>query len=461
MIGFSAHPRCLPVLFFTEMWERFSFYGMNALLVLYLVQPVVDGGLGYATDRAALLYGNYTLLIYVLSIVGGFVADRWVGQKMAVVVGGVVIAGGHFSIALGSVASLYVGLGGIAIGTGFLKPNVSSLVGRLYSMDDPRRDAGFSLYYMGVNLGAFIAPIVCGYLAQSVGFRQVLADAGLDPRGSWHWGFGAAGVGMLIGLGLFLRAWKAIPADPPRGLTAVSDESRPASAVVAGDELRQRLLAIGFFCLCAILFFAVLKQSGSSMNLFADRLTRCEVFGFTFPSSWFQSVGPGFIILLAPVFSRLWLRLGDRQPSSPAKAILGLAGAAGCMALMACAGFLAVEGRVSPFWLVAAYAAQTMGELCLSPVGLSNVSRLSPPAIGGLMMGAWFVAIGLGGKLAGSLAAGFGRSDPSGLAWVFGRQAIAIVVLALLLACLVPWVRRVIARSAGTPAIATGPRSAG
>jgi POT family proton-dependent oligopeptide transporter len=447
MIGFSAHPRCLPVMFFTEMWERFSFYGMNALLVLYLVLPAADGGLGYTAERAAILYGNYTLLLYLLAIVGGWMADRWIGQKMAVLAGGVVIAAGHFVIALGSVANLYIGLGCVAIGTGFLKPNISSLVGRLYAADDPRRDAGFSLYYMGINLGAFLAPLACGYLAQSEGFRNWLGQAGFDPRGSWHWGFGAAGVGMLAGLVTFLRSWREIPADAtPR---RVARDDAAAAPPLAHSELAQRFLSIVFFCVCAILFFAVLKQSGSSMNLFADRLTRTEILGFSFPSSWFQSVGPAFIIVLAPLFSRLWLRLGSRQPSSPAKAILGLWGAATCMGLMAVAAWLAVAGRVSPFWLVAAYAAQTMGELCLSPVGLSNVARLSPPAITGLMMGVWFLAIGLGGKLAGSLAAGFGRSEPGELAGVFGRQALWLAVFAILLALLVPWVRRVINRVNG------------
>jgi len=184
MIGFPAHPRCLPVMFFTEMWERFSFYGMNALLVLYLVLPAADGGLGYTAERAAILYGNYTLLLYLLAIVGGWVADCWIGQKMAVLAGGMVIAAGHFVIALGSVANLYIGLGCVAIGTGFLKPNISSLVGRLYAADDPRRDAGFSLYYMGINLGAFLAPLACGYLGMKNRIEpkaEMKGDAYLSP----------------------------------------------------------------------------------------------------------------------------------------------------------------------------------------------------------------------------------------------------------------------------------------
>jgi POT family proton-dependent oligopeptide transporter len=450
MIIFSGHPRCLPALFFTEMWERFSFYGMNALLVLYLVLPVPDGGLGYTPERAAILYGNYTLLIYILSIAGGVAADRWIGPKMAVLMGGLVIAAGHFSIALGSVASLYVGLGCVALGTGFLKPNISSLVGRLYAPDDPRRDAGFSIYYMGINLGAFLAPIACGYLAQSHSFRRVLAQNGLDPRLSWHWGFGAAGVGMLIGLAVFMRVWKRIPGESGEALPIRKDEGAGVTPLSRMDFV-MRLGAIGFFCVCAIFFFAVLKQSGSSMSLFADRLTRCEIFGFAFPSSWFQSVGPAFIILVAPLLSQLWLRLGSRQPSSPAKAILGLMGAVVCLGIMAAASYLAVTGRVSPYWLIAAYAAQTMGELCLSPVGLSNVSRLSPPAIASLMMGAWFVAIGLGGKLAGMLAAEFGRSGTEDLTWIFGRQALFVAGLAVLLAFLVPWVRRVLNRTVPPP----------
>lgn len=453
MIGFASHPRGLAPLFLTEMWERFSFYGLNAILVLYLVLPVDDGGLGWSAARAATVYGNYILAVYLSAILGGHVADRWLGARGAVMLGAVIIAAGHFTMALGSLTALYVGLACVAIGTGLLKPNISAMVGQLYAGDDPRRDAGFSLFYMGINLGAFVAPLVCGTLAQGAWFRRWLAEAGLNPIHSWHWGFAAAGVGMLIGLAIFIwhrpsPAERHAPRPPKRAAPAPS--SSPPAITLTRSQQWQRFAAICFFCVGVILFSIALKQSGASLALFADRLTRNELFGFAFPSSWFQSVAPAMVMLLAPVFSWLWIRLGDRQPSGPSKVLLGLAGAVAAFVLLVLASQAAIDGRVSPWWLLSIYLVTTLGELCISPVGLSNVTRLAPPALAGLVMGAWFVAIGLGGKIAGVFASWLDLDALERLPGLFLQQAMIIAIGAAVLALFAPAVRRIVRQAATT-----------
>lgn len=456
MIGFERHPRGLAPLFFTEMWERFSFYGLNAILVLYLVLPLEHGGLGYAIAHAATVYGNYVLSVYLCSILGGWLADRVLGAGGAVLLGGVVIACGHFLLAIDPGALLVPGLACVALGTGLLKPNISALVGRLYAAGDERRDAGFSLFYMGINLGAFAAPLACGFLAQSEAFGGwLLRQAGLDPRLSWHWGFGAAGVGMLFGLAVFARYWwwrggrelLGTPLPGPAPATATATAQAPPPGLPPRGEMLQRLAAIGYFCVGAILFSIVLKQSGASLALFADRLTRNEIFGWAFPSSWYQSVGPALVMLLAPCFSWLWLRLGERQPSSPYKVVIGAALGVLAFVVLVFAAQAAVSGRVSPLWLLGVYFVTTLSELCISPVGLSNVTRLAPQALIGVMMGAWFVAIGLGGKLAGVFASWMDLDAVDGLSGVFVQQALIIAAGGAALALLAPWVRRVVVRS--------------
>jgi len=384
------------------------------------------------------------MAVYVLSMLGGFVADRFIGAAAAVVIGALVIALGHFCLALGSETSLYVGLSCVALGTSFLKPNVTTLVGRLYAPGDTRRDAGFSLYYMGINVGACVAPLVCGYLAQGAAFREGLRSLGIDPRHSWHFGFGAAGIGMLIGLAVFARGWSRW-----RALEVARLEiDRPASAAPM-SEYAERFAAIAFFCVGAVVFFATAKQAGSSLNLFADRMTRTEVFGWSFPSSWFQSASALFVVMLAPLFSLLWLKLGTRQPSGAAKVVLGLASASLAFTLMSCAAVGVAHGLVSPLWLLSVYFFQTVGEMCVSPVGLSHVARLAPVRFVGLMMGLWFVAIGLGAKLAGVLAAGMDGSSPGQLTWSFGRQALVVAAAAAILALVVPRIRRIVANQDG------------
>ncbi|MBL8269264.1 peptide MFS transporter [Steroidobacter sp.] len=441
--GFDTHPRGLATLYFTELWERFSFYGMRALLVLYMVLPVEQGGLGFSVEKAAVLYGNYTMSVYLLCALGGYVADRMLGPARTVLIGGSIIATGHFVLALGSSAALYGGLACVAIGTALLKPNVTALVSRLYSADDPRRDSGFSLFYMGINVGAFIAPLLCGYLAQGEGFRLLLAASGLDPRQSWHWGFGAAGIGMVLGLAVFLRAWRLI-----REIEAKAGPSPKQSSGTDSlpRELSARWGSIGFFCVAATLFWAMGEQAGSSLNLFADRHTRTQFFGWDFPSAWFQSVSAAFVILLSPLFAAVWLRLGHRQPSSASKAVFGLVAASLSFVIMAAAAHAAVLGPVSPLWLLAVYFTQTLGELCLNPVGQSNVAKLAPRKLVGLTLGLWFIAIAMGSKAAGQLAQWFGQGALDELTGIFLRQAGFIAAATLLLALLVPRVNRAIRR---------------
>jgi proton-dependent oligopeptide transporter, POT family len=409
--GFFGHPSGLSTLFFTEMWERFSYYGMRAFLILYMTAPAAAGGLGFADARAASVYGTYTGSVWGAAILGGLVADRFLGQYRSVLLGGIIIAAGHFTLAFKALPFFYTGLGLIVIGTGLLKPNVSTLVGSLYEQGDARRDAGFSLFYMGINLGAFIGPLIAGYLAQRV---------------DWHLGFASAGIGMMFGVTQYVLGRKRLqgamtrldrkppPASHARmpAVTDVATAHRPNASGRGGFTTAEwkRMGAIVIFFLAAVLFWGAYEQAGSTLNLFADRYTRLEVFGFAFPSSWFQSVQPIFVILLAPVFALLWLRLGRREPSVPAKFAIGLLFMALSFLVLVPAGAMAQSGsgvRVSPWWLVASYFVSELGELCLSPVGLSAVTKLAPLRIVGLMMGVWFLSNAFGNKLAGWAASFF------------------------------------------------------
>jgi POT family proton-dependent oligopeptide transporter len=444
--GLGGHPRGLTTLFFTEMWERFSYYGMRAILVLYMVAPAAQGGLGFDTKRAASIYGTYTMSVYLTALPGGFVADRWLGARLAVLLGGVVIACGHFTMVFQSTNFLYAGMALIAIGTGLLKPNISAMVGGLYGENDPRRDSGFSIFYMGINVGAVLAPLVCGYLAQGEGFRDFLASSGFDPAASWHWGFGAAGIGMTLGLVVFLaqrgRLRGAERRIEKKGGEDADARGRPLDA---GDW--KRVGAIFIFFLFTMLFWAAYEQKGASLNLFALKLVRTEVFGFQFPSSWLQSLTPLYVIILAPLFSVLWLRMGDRQPSSPAKFTLGLLfiGLA-YLLFMTPAAWLTAEGKVSPLWLVGLYFLEVVGEMCLSPVGLSTVTKLSPAKLVGIMMGVWFLASSFGSKLAGYLSGFFVADNPATLVRLYGGIALGLLVATGILAALIPTLRRLMGR---------------
>jgi POT family proton-dependent oligopeptide transporter len=434
---FFGHPRGLSTLFFTEMWERFSYYGMRAFLILYMTTPVIAGGLGMADSDATSIYGTYTGSAWGASIVGGIIGDRWLGQYRSVLLGGIVIMLGHFSLVFPQTPFFYAGLALIVVGTGLLKPNVSTLVGSLYPQGDLRRDNGFSIFYMGINVGALLGPLVAGYLAQRV---------------NWHVGFASAGVGMAIGLiqlalgRHYLKgAVERLGAATTLAGSPAGDEPGPARAArgpaISGAEWK-RIAAIGVFFSFGILFFAGYEQAGSTLNLFTDRYTRLEAFGFAIPSSWFQSVQPLFVILLTPIFAWTWTALGAKQPSISGKFALGLFFMGMSYLVLVPAGGMAQAGegiRVSPWWIIVSYAISEFGEICLYPVGMSAVTRLAPPRIVGLMMGVWFLAIAFGNKLAG-WAAGFIESMP--LATLFTVMTAVLVGAAVVMALLIKPVSR-------------------
>lgn len=415
-----GHPRGLATLFFTEMWERFSYYGMRALLILYMVGSTQQPGLGFGVERAAQIYGLYTMAVYLMGVPGGYIADRFLGHYRAVFIGGCIIAAGHFSMAFPGLPFFYAGLVLIVIGTGLLKPNVSTMVGTLYTPEDHRRDSGFSIFYMGINTGAFIAPLITGWLGQKI---------------NWHIGFAAAGVGMVIGLIQYVMGRKYLV---PVTAAKVKDEPKPVVAVHEPLDRTAwaRIGAIAILTLFALLFWAGFEQAGSSLNLFADRATRLTFLGSSFPSSWFQSVEPLFVITLSPLFAWLWIRLGSREPSSPTKFTLGLAFLALSFLLIVPAAriFEQHSMRVSPMWLIGLYLLQCLGELCLSPVGLSMVTKLAPKRLVGLMMGVWFFATAMGNYVAGWVA-GFLENRPYSQVFqaAFLNLAVATVILALLI----------------------------
>lgn len=477
--GILGHPRGLTTLFFTEMWERFSYYGMRALLVLFMTLAVSEGGLEFPDKKAAAIYGTYTMSVYLLGIIGGYIADNFIGARRAVLWGGAIIASGHYSMAIHSVPTFFLGLCLVAIGTGLLKPNISTMVGGLYPAEDRRRDAGFSIFYMGINVGALLSAVVCGYLAQDPGFRAFLGGLGLNPNNSWHWAFGAAGVGMTLGLITYLRRAATLRTVglPP----ATNGEPRPwgrlalvtlasfalIALMIAADYHRaivyalfilqfiaiaifavrpgvesRRMAAILIFFFAAQVFWAIYEQAGSSMTLFADRLTDNRIFGWEFPSSWWQSVNSLWVIAMAGPFAWLWIRLGKSQPSSPTKFALGLLFVALSFVWMIPAAKLTAAGKVSIVWLLGLYFLQTTGEMCLSPVGLSTMTKLAPARLNGLVMGIWFLAAALGNKLAGVFAGDFEADHPAALTAFFLHQAIWVGVATVALFALVPWVRK-------------------
>lgn len=442
---FFGHPRGLATLFLTELWERFSYYGMRALLILYMTAATTRGGLGFDVAKAGAVYGLYTAMVYLLSLPGGWIADCFLGQRRAVLYGGALIALGNGCLAMPPLELFYAGLTISALGTGLLKPNVSVMVGQLYQASDRRRDAGFSIFYMGINLGAFLAPLVCGYAGQRV---------------NWHLGFAVAAAGMVLGLVQYVLGGKHLgaagyrPAGAPdgaetlrqrtwlrRGLWGTAGLVAALITLDAGgvveitvqrlsDALgmmllaavaaffvwafagrgwtpqeKKRLSAVAVLFTASALFWCMFEQAGSTLNLFAERSTDKRVLGFEFPASWLQSLNALFIIALAPVFAWLWLRLGHREPSSPAKFSFGLLSAGLGFAVLAAGASRAADGTlVSPLWLVVVYLMHTVGELCLSPVGLSAMTKLAPARISSLLMGVWFLSLSAGNYLGGRIA---------------------------------------------------------
>ncbi len=382
---FFGHPRGLSTLFFTEMWERFSYYGMRGFLILYMTKA-----LGFTDQHAGLAYGNYVSSVWLTPIIGGFIADRWLGQYRSVLLGGIIIALGHFTLAFHGLAFLYIGLTLIVLGTGLLKPNISTLVGSLYEPGDERRDAGFSLFYMGINLGAFLGPIIAGRLAEGV---------------DWHLGFACAGVGMVFGLIQYVLGRRHLqPAidrlSAQKAVRAAADPTGGKGPLTSDDW--RRISAVVVLFVFASLFWGAYEQAGSTLTLFADRYVHLQLLGIRLYASWFVSVQAAFVILLSPLFAWLWIRLGSRQPSSPAKFAIALCFVGLAFVLLMPAGALAQQGvKVSPLWLIGAYFIQELGELCLSPVGLSLVTKLAPVRFVSVVMGIFFLSNFAGNWLAG------------------------------------------------------------
>ncbi|NBC26542.1 MAG: MFS transporter [Bacteroidetes bacterium] len=459
--SFFGHPRGLATLFLTELWERFSYYGMRAILVLFMVDAINRGGLGLDDTTATAIYGLYTMFVYLLALPGGWLADKFLGLRNAIWYGGIIITAGHFSMAIPGNITFYLGLVLIVIGTGLLKPNISSIVGALYGEDEQaRRDAGFSIFYMGINIGAFIAPLVTGYLGEGI---------------SWHYGFGAAGVGMLLGLIQYKLTEKYLgtiglepeeaedPAQQQRLFQRIKKGLWVTGALLAAlfasisfgwisidpvaiadasgiiifflviayfvyvyiaenlnEDEKKKIGVIAALFIFSAIFWSGFEQAGSSLNLFAERYTDREIFGWLMPASWLQSVNPIFIITLAPVFGWLWVWLAKKnmEPSTPVKFALGLIFLGLGFLVMMFASFYVVGGnQVLPTWLIMTYLLHTTGELCLSPVGLSAVTKLAPKKLVGQMMGIWFMSIAFGNLIAGRIAGQFNdeaiQADPN------------------------------------------------
>jgi POT family proton-dependent oligopeptide transporter len=494
--GFFGHPRGLATLFITEMWERFSFYGIRPLLILFMTAALSEGGFGFTRDQASPIVGIYAASVYLSSLPGGWVADRLLGLRRSVFWGAILITLGHLSIGLSGLAHgktpFFVGLILIVLGTGLLKPNISAMVGDLYPEGGARRDAGFSIFYMGINLGAFVGQLVTGFLGEHV---------------SWHWGFGAAGVGMLIGtitfaissrktlgtiglepshhpdpvidarqrsrgqlgLGIGLGVLALVVALASLGIVRLDALAIARSMTVVlgsiavlyfgymftaggltGDE-KKRVGVIFVLFVFAAIFWAAFEQAPTSLNLFARDFTDRRLGGFDIPATWFQSVNSFFIIILAPVFAAVWVRMArsGAELSSPGKFSFGLAMAGIGFALMIPAANMVVSSggalKVSPWWLIASYLFQTIGELCVSPVGLSSMTKLAPRKFVGQMMGVWFLATSVGNLIAGLVG---GRVDPEKLEQtpaLFTWTTIALVVASVVLALLAIPIRRMMA----------------
>lgn len=425
--GIAGHPLGLTTLFLTEFWERFSYYGMRALLVLYMTAPLAAGGLAYDIPRATRIYGLYTSSVYLTAVVGGLIADNLIGAYRAVLYGGIIIASGHFLMALPVTPAFYLGMVAIALGTGLLKPNISAMVGNLYSEGDLRRDSGFSIFYIGINLGGMVAPLVCGTVGQRV---------------NWHVGFGLAGLGMTLGIAQLL--WHRDRVGGGRQVAKIASNQGNSSSGFTKED-RNRLIILTVLLVFSSCFWATFEQAGSSLNLFAENMVNNRLFGYEFPSSWFQSVNSFFILLLAPVFSVVWMKLGARQPSSIAKFVGGL--------FFVGAGYLFLTlgmfsgSKVGPLWLVALYFLHTVGELCLSPVGLSTVTKLAPARAVGFLLGMWFVFIAIGNYGAGFIAGFFDPAKGMGAArFFFIAIAVGVIAASLVLAMFIPLTQKLLGR---------------
>jgi proton-dependent oligopeptide transporter, POT family len=422
-------PKGIYLLCGVEMWERFSYYGMRAFLVLFLISH--DGGWGWSKERAATLYGFYTGLVYLSSLLGGYLADRFLGTHGAVLLGSMLVAAGHFCLAVPSPIAFLLGLSLVILGTGCHKPNVSTMVGQLFHEGDHRRDSAFTVFFMGINIGALLGPLVCGSLAE-------------DPRFGWHWGFASAGVGMVLGTALYVLFRRpylgGIGRSPPHREAAASEaprygeprreavplgRARAARSPLTREE-RDRIVAIVILALFQALFFVAFEQAGSSLTFFAKERTDRAFLGGEIKTSYFQSINSFAIVVFSPVFAALWMKLAarGREPTTPIKFVGGLALMASSFAVMVVAAWISDRGvLVSPVWLLATYVLQTCAELCVSPVGLSLVSQLAPPRFASRLMGFWFVSLAVGNLSAGLLAGRVEKIERGEVFRLLGGQA--------------------------------------
>ncbi|MCP3103225.1 peptide MFS transporter [Myxococcus sp. K15C18031901] len=427
----KGHPPGLYLLFFTEMWERMSYYGMRGLLVLFLTSKV-NGGFGWTDDQALSLYGTYTGLVYLTPIVGGFIADRFIGQRKAVVLGGTLMMIGHLVLALPSVTMFYTGLAFLIVGNGFFKPNISTMVGGLYEAGDGRRDSAFTIFYMGINLGAMLGNFICGTLGEVYG---------------WHWGFGSAGVGMLLGLIAFMALQQRLLgkvglAPEKRGeVKELLRRNQAKSLAFTRDEI-DRIVVIFIIAAFVVAFWTGFEQAGGLMNLYTNAKVDKTVFGKEIPTTWFQSFNSIFIVGLAPLFAGLWgwLSMRGKDPSIPVKMGMGLLFLAiGFVFMLGASAQSAAVGKASMWWVIMAYLFHTMGELCLSPVGLSMVSKVAPTRVVSAMMGVWFLANAAANKLSGVIG---GYSSKLGEFDVFLYIVIGTGISGLILLGVAPILKR-------------------
>lgn len=388
-----GHPTGLFVLFFTEMWERFSYYGMRAILVLYLVSKTTEAnpGLGWTNGEALALYGWYTMLVYVASIPGGWVADKLIGQRKSVLYGGILLCFGHGILAVEEMWAFYTGLGLIIAGVGMLKPNISTMVGGLYKKGDIRRDQGFTIFYIGINVGAFLSSLIVGYVGEVHG---------------WHYGFGLAGIGMLAGMIVYFFGQKHIAHVGNNLSTSENEEERLASQRPLTKIEKDRIVVLLISFLLVIVFWGAFEQAGGLMNIYAMEKTNRMFMGMEIPASWFQSLNAMFIIFLGTIVAGYWAKrkLAGKLSTSLFKMILGLIiMGSGFFFMSAASAEYESIGSSAMIWLVLAYLLHTIGELCISPVALSYITKLAPVKYGSLMMGVYFAMTGFGNKLAGLL----------------------------------------------------------
>lgn len=470
--AFFGHPKGLQTLFFTEMWERMSYYGMRVLLVLYMTASMQEGGLALTVATAGAIYGLYTGFVYFMGLPGGWIADRLIGGQKAVWYGGITIMIGHIILAIPIDGTFFIGLIFVVLGTGLLKPNIAAIVGQLYSLKDQRRDAGYAIYYMGINLGSFIGYIVCGYLSVAYG---------------WHWAFGAAAIGMAAGLIQYrttINNLEGVGAEPTVRLSSsVEQKSRLAiglflvalalvtwlmmsgtlvfnPVILAGNIAiiftvifflyfgsifflgklnaieKRGMMALFLVCVASACFWSGFEQAGSSLNLFAQNNTDRMVGDFEIPTGWFGSLNALFIVLLTPFFAAFWINLGKRMvsPAYGIKCAIGIIIMASGFIVMYFAAQIAAQGlKAAPFWLVMVYFLHTVGELCLSPIALSAVSKLAPRRFIGQMMGVFVLTYSIGNIIAGLLAGGYDPNNVAEMPNLFGQIAVFSIGIALVI----------------------------